>query len=149
MLERERKFLISPNHRSMIDELPCVNIQQGYIFSNYKMNCRVRIINNEHAYLCLKFDVSKTDRNEFEFEITLEQGLELYELSTYRLEKNRYYVDKNTVIDCYPDGDIIVEIGFVIDLTEIPEFCGEEVTGIVKYNNVHKAIYSGLNGKRI
>lgn len=150
MLERERKFLVKSEHRSWLEN-NCVKefIQQGYIFSNYRMNCRVRIINNTTAFLCIKFDVSPTDKNEFEYQIDVESAYELYEHSTYRLEKTRYTLSNNIIMDVYPDGDAVIEIEFTVDLTLIPYYCGEEVTGNPKYSNVHKAMYSGLNGKRI
>lgn len=44
-------------------------------------------------------------------------------------------------IDIYPNGMSVVEIEYEKELTELPEYCGEELTGSSKYSNVTIALF--------
>lgn len=142
MIEKERKFLLK-----FLPELgeyfkSPKNIKQGYLMVNDGKNLRIRIVNDKSCYLCFKQDISKDSKYEFEYLIPERDGKELYELAEFKLEKKRYITTfkyHKVEIDVYPSGLGIVEIEFSEDLESLPEYCGEEVTGINIYSNIHLA----------
>lgn len=138
MLEQERKFLLlsMPETQSKID------IKQAYLIFEGNKHLRVRIINDTKAFLAFKIIQSAKIRTEYEYEIPLTDATEMYEASKYKLQKTRYKTtfNGNSVdIDVYPDGLAVVEIEYEKELNSLPEYCGEEITGVSKYSNVNIA----------
>lgn len=140
-LEKERKFILkylpTGGNVSKIQ-----NILQGYLMLDAVNNLRVRI-NNDKAYMTYKQAVNDTTKKEFEYEIPLADGLELYKMAPYKLEKIRYSTEFNgnhVDMDVYPDGRMVVEIEYENELTELPDYCGEEVTGKPEWSNIQMAI---------
>lgn len=144
MIEKERKFLL----KYLPDGLPHrERISQGYLMIDGKNHVRIRIIDNEIGFLTVKSILSETTKLEYEYEIPLIDAIGMFELSKYSLRKVRYKTthDGNSVdIDIYEDGLSIVEIEYEDELVDIPDYCGEEVTGIQKYSNIQIA----MNNKR-
>ena len=139
--EQERKFILkylpTGGNVSKIQ-----NILQGYLMLDDVNNLRVRI-NNDKAYMTYKQQVNNTTKKEFEYEIPLADGLELYDMAPHKLEKIRYSTEFNgnhVDMDVYPDGRMVVEIEYENELTELPEYCGEEVTGKPEWSNIQIAI---------
>ncbi len=139
--EIERKFLLDKPIPWDLDNQK--RIQQGYIFVSKNKQLRVRIINNQ-AYICLKYTKDKV-RDEYEYEIPLIDGLEMYKKCVNKLEKLRntvkplnfnYVVD----IDTYPNGLIVAEVEFnnVEDSDNFKPFdwFGVEITGNKNYSNI-------------
>jgi adenylate cyclase len=142
--EQERKFILkylpTGGNVSKIQ-----NILQGYLMLDDVNNLRVRI-NNDKAYMTYKQQVNNTTKKEFEYEIPLADGLELYDMAPHKLEKIRYSTEFNgnhVDMDVYPDGRMVVEIEYENELTELPEYCGEEVTGNPEWSNIQIAINNG------
>ena len=100
--------------------------------------------------ICYKASVagSATDKNEFEYRIPNEDAFELFNSTDLQVNKIRYSKSlgfSHADIDIYKDGLEIVEIETPdnVTLNELPDFCGEEITGIKEYSN----IYLALKGK--
>jgi CYTH domain-containing protein len=146
MLEIERKFLIKD--KSLLDPLlgQGVFIRQGYLFDALDQSLRVRIKSNK-AFLTLKFGSSALIREEFEYEIPLEDAEQLWLRCTKKLSKTRYVL---TIlgdiweVDVFHDrheGLILAEI----ELTDQeqgfhrPPWLGLEVTNDSRYLNVNLA----------
>ena len=138
MKEQERKFKL----KELPEGLKGIKIQQGYLFLDVKKHLRVRVIDNEKAYLTYKTFHSSTLRTEYEYEIPLTDAIEMLESTKIKLEKTRYKTEfeGNVVdIDIFSDGTRVVEIEYENELTSIPDYCGEEVTGELKYSNIFQA----------
>lgn len=143
--EKERKFILKYLPENI--NIP-VKIKQAYLMLNGedKTQLRVRIVErniyNIDAYICYKKCLDSTSRDEYEYEIPIIDAFELFNSSKYQLTKERYqfmYKGNNVDIDIYPNGLAVVEIEFEDELTEIPDFCGDEVTGQREYSNIYLA----------
>jgi len=140
MIEKERKFILK-----YMPENVCKTsstIKQGYLMIDENQHLRIRIVNDHTAYICYKTGIGMI-RNEYEYEIPIADGFELYESAEYKIEKNRHHIyDTNGKecmildIDEYKDGKAVVEIEFENELTYIPDYCGDEVTGIKEWSNI-------------
>lgn len=154
MIEKERKFICNYIPEEQYTDT-VEFIKQAYLMVDKERQLRVRIIDNEydtfaHAYICYKSSTTNsTIRNEYEYEIPLKDGIELFESSNYQLIKTRYkttFHDKvagmihKVDIDVYPNGLQIVEIEFENELKSLPDYCGQEVTGQTKYSNIFIAM---------
>lgn len=139
--EIERKFLLDKPIPWDLGEQKL--IKQGYLFLTKNKHLRVRVI-NQKAFICLKFTKNKT-RDEYEYEIPLLDGMEMYGKCQYTVEKIRntihplgheYTID----IDTYPNGLVVAEVEFK-SLEDSDEFTpfdwfGQEITGNKKYSNI-------------
>lgn len=142
MIEKERKFLLKylPDLGEYFKKPQ--KIKQGYLLIKKKKHLRIRITNDHFCHICYKQNISKENRYEFEYLIPKEEGFKLYDLSEFKLEKNRFvtvFNNHKVDIDIYPSGLGIVEIEFDDFLNDIPDYCGEEITGQKKYSNIFLA----------
>jgi CYTH domain-containing protein len=103
---------------------------------------RVRIIDDNIGFITIKTIVSDTTKIEYEYEIPLEDAIELMNSTDITLRKVRYKTlfDGNLVdIDIYENGLSVVEIEYQDQLNNIPDYCGKEITGKKKYSNIRIA----------
>lgn len=142
MKEQERKFIL----KYLPSELEPITIKQGYLMLLGDKQLRVRVLDNT-AFICYKKHHSSTIRDEFEYEIPFSDGIELLKTCEYQLSKNRYkttfesnHVDIDIDIDIYDDGLQVVEIEYDDELTTLPDYCGDEITGNKEYSNINIAI---------
>jgi CYTH domain-containing protein len=139
--EIERKFLLDKAIPWELEQQKL--IKQGYVFSDKGKQLRIRIIHDQ-AFMCLKFTKDRI-RDEYEYEVPLIDGLEIYHKCKNKLEKIRntirpiskpYTVD----VDTYPNGLIVAEVEFKTEEDcnnfEPFEWFGEEITGNKKYSNI-------------
>lgn len=142
-VEIERKFLVVDDtwrwevsrHRAM---------QQGYLGApGGKASIRVRL-EGKRALLNVKAAVMGAVRAEYEYEIPLEEGREMFDnLCIGRLEKTRHYIDRDGLtweVDEFHgdnDGLIVAEVELIDPQQEIPRpsWLGREVTEDPKYYN--------------
>lgn len=139
MIEKERKFLLKymPVLGGYFKEPKL--IKQGYLMLEGNKQLRVRIINDYDCYLTYKESVSIDIKTEFEYKIPYEDAVILYDSCKYKLEKKRFttvYKEYHVDIDIYPSGKQVVEIEYENELTEIPEYCGKDITGKKEYSNI-------------
>lgn len=135
MIERERKFKLAymPKTDSTI------KIKQGYLMFDGNKHLRVRIVNNEKAYLTFKTIHTAKERTEYEYEIPMIEATEMLKSTEIKLEKTRHKTtfEGNVVdIDIYPNGVGVVEIEYENELLSLPDYCGEEITGLEQYSNI-------------
>lgn len=141
MLEKERKFILKELPKE--GAVDCIkHIKQAYLFLDGPNHLRVRIQNDE-AFLTYKSIVSDLIKKEYEYQIPMSDALELYEMTKIRVEKVRYSTTfKGNVVDMdlYKDGRMVVEIEYEDELDELPDYCGEEVTGKKEWSNIQMAL---------
>lgn len=135
MKEQERKFLLL----SMPEIESVIKIKQGYLMFDGNKHLRVRIIDDQKAYLTFKTIHTAKVRTEYEYEISITDAIQMINNCDCRLEKTRHKTsfEGNIVdIDVYPDGLSVVEIEYENELTSLPVYCGNEITGLSEYSNV-------------
>ena len=162
-LEIERKFLVKDVDRDLYtgDKVSGNRIKQGYLNLNIYRTVRVRVSSNPlTAFLTVKGKNNGSVRAEFEYEIPLEDGLEMLEMCEDRtVDKVRFKVICNMrdygppliiEVDEFHDknhGLVVAEIEFAendprkdLDSDELLElldldWLGAEVTDEPKYYN--------------
>lgn len=141
MLEKERKFILKELPKE--GAVDCIkHIKQAYLFLDGPNHLRVRIQNDE-AFLTYKSIVSDFIKKEYEYQIPMSDALELYGMTKIRVEKVRYSTTFNGNVvdmDVYKDGRMVVEIEYEDELDELPDYCGEEVTGKREWSNIQMAL---------
>lgn len=151
--EIEHKFLVrNHDYRNLADG---THYRQGYIPTLNGMTVRARIAGDK-GYLTLKDHASGLSRNEFEYEIPLDEVTQILDLmcSQPQIEKLRYVIPAGRGVK--DDGTCTEELYWEVDeflgdnegLTvaeievpeegvrfDLPDWIAEEVTGDRKYYN--------------
>lgn len=150
-LEIERKFLVNEyffisSYKNSI-YYSHVNITQGYFNDG---RTRIRIVNkgeygeDEKAFLTIKSDRDGISRDEFEYEIPIEDARQMLDMfCKYKIEKTRYRfkeLGKRWEVDIFGgdnEGLVLAEIELKSEDEEIdfPDFIGKEVTDDDRYYN--------------
>ena len=146
--EIERRFLIG-NGPVPFDGKRPIQIKQGYILLAKNKQLRIRIVNDKKACICLKY-TSKLVRDEYEYDIPLTDGVEIFDKCDLTITKTRYTMKKPKYtidIDIYVTGLVVIEVEFKNE-KEANEFTplnwmGEEITGNKLYSNITLAKNSG------
>lgn len=140
--EIERTFLVDDDSYKEMAVFT-VHILQGYLSRDPERTVRVRIL-NDSAYLTVKGITKGYIRDEFEYEVPLEDGLQMMEMCEGRkINKTRYIVPFQGFtweVDEYHgdlEGLIVTEVEMEDPEAEIklPPFAGREVSGDPKYYN--------------
>ena len=153
-VEKERKFLVKGNKVPAFvkNNVKSKKIVQGYLMLSGKEQLRVRVIDNQRAYICYKKGISKTEKLEFEYEIPVVDALELLKQCSIKVKKTRWsYTDvyRNTIdMDYYPGINVIVvEVEYrgekLLD-NHIPVFCSGEITGQSLFSNMNLGILQSI-----
>jgi adenylate cyclase len=142
-LEIERKFLVSSDDwRKQVQESH--NIVQGYLNSGAHCSVRIRI-SGDQAWLNIKSATIGSQRQEFEYEIPLQDGFDM--LASLRqgpsIEKTRHlirYGEHLWEVDEFKgdnNGLIVAEIELSAqeERFERPAWLGQEVTQDARYYN--------------
>jgi len=142
--EIERKYLVS---RINLELENGIEIEQGYLSIDKEKEIRIRISNNI-GYITIKIKKSDFKRNEFEYEINVDDAKKLLKYSKgYIIRKDRYikyFNKKRWEIDIYKDENEGLKIAEIeLDNTEekilLPSWIGEEVTDKKEYKNSNLA----------
>lgn len=143
-LEIERKFLVSAEKLSEIHLTDGEKISQGYLSTDIEKTVRVRIKKNR-GFLCIKTKNVGIVRNEFEYEIPVNDAEELLKLCEPNiLSKIRYKIEfENHVweVDIY-EGKLAglvlaeVEINSADEFVKIPDWTYKEVSDDPRFYNV-------------
>ena len=146
-IEIERRFLVENEYwKSQV--ILSEDFSQAYLNSSVdEWATRVRIINNNKAYITLKSSLNGLTNYEFEYSIPITDAIELVKLSKYKITKTRYQLKinkKNWVVDVFEksnSGLKIAEIELNSESEEIrvPSWCGQEITGIKSLSNASLA----------
>lgn len=141
--EIERKFLIKYSEWNELQKTSGKHLRQGYLLSDPEKTIRVRTA-DEHAWITIKGKSVGATRLEYEYEIPLQDGIEL--LSNFAespLEKVRHEIinqSKTWEVDVFLGdnaGLIVAEIELESEDEgiDLPNWVGEEVTGDIRYYN--------------
>lgn len=142
--EIERKYLVL-TQKYKNEAIRAIEIAQGYISRDPLRTVRVRI-KGEKGYLTIKGLTRGCERDEWEFEIPVDDAREMLErvCEGMILSKTRYIV---------PFGELVWEVdefhgkleGLTVaevelpsadyNITALPDFAGREVTGDERYYN--------------
>ncbi len=141
--EIERKFLVKGDSWRGRDS--GVMVRQGYLVTQEERSVRVRIT-GEKGYLAVKGRARGIVRPEYEYEIPLEDAVEMLNLCIgHLIEKKRYLVPHQGLtweIDEFlglNQGLLVAEIELESAEQEIdlPEWAGKEVSGDPRYLNAN------------
>ena len=142
--EIERKFLVrSDEWRSHVAS--SAKLVQAYVTVNDDRNVRVRLIDEMSAKLTIKVGTSTMVRDEFEYDIPLNDAEELASCAIgIVIEKTRHKVpvaDKTFEIDVYDgfySGLVVAEVELKSEDEhfERPDWLGDEVTADRRYSNM-------------
>jgi len=141
--EIERKFLVTDD-RWRKDATAAKNLRQAYVAVTEKASVRVRIVEGQGAWLTIKSASPGMSRDEFEYDIPVEDAEAMFAMRTGgAIEKVRY------AIPC-ADGDLTVDeffgdnAGLVVAEIELasedvhpdlPDWIGTEITDDRRYYN--------------
>lgn len=153
-IEIERKFLVK-NDLWKNDSNAGTNFKQGYLSS--AGNCSVRVrTEGDSANLNIKSSTLGIHRQEFEYDIPLDEANELLELFCRdTVSKKRYivmYANKKWEIDVFDhanSGLIVaeIELNSTDEKFQLPPWAGEEVSAIKRYYNTELARHPYKNWK--
>ena len=146
--EVERKFLMKDDAWRAAVERSIV-IRQFYIAVGSDRSVRVRISDGMRAKLTVKFGATLPERDEFEYEIPLDDALSMmaFRVGTV-IEKTRHHVRFGGYlyeIDEYAGqlaGLVVAELETRDRVDLLPAWIGREVTGDQRYSNAVLALSS-------
>ena len=142
-IEIERKFLVDYNKWQAADKPAGSKLKQGYIVDDGNRTVRLRIA-GDTAYLTFKSGTTGISRNEYEYEIPVNDAAELFkQFVKTSLEKTRYCIphdNKLWEVDVFEgdnEGLIIAEIELDSEDEQfaLPPWVGREVSGDARYYN--------------
>ena len=146
-IEIERRFLVdSEDWRSEV--ILSEDFSQAYLSSSTEeWTTRVRIIDNNKAYLTLKSSKNGLINYEFEYPIPYKDAKELFNLSKYKITKTRYQIKINRqtwVIDSFGGLNSSLKIAEIelrseSEQIQVPTWCSKEITGIKSLSNASLA----------
>lgn len=141
-LEIERKFLVKSNEwRANI--VSRVKIAQGYISTVPNFTTRVRTVDDSFGYITIKGKSEGASRSEFEYEIPINDAIQILNLVPAKLVKNRYIVmenDNRWEVDVFShihEGLVLAELELDSEdqIFVVPNWIGREVTEDHNYSN--------------
>ena len=146
-IEIERRFLVkSDEWKSKV--ILTQDIRQAYLNSSVdEWATRIRIINNNAAYITLKSSLNGLVNNEFEYSIPIKDAIELIKLSKYKIIKTRYQLkinNKTWVVDLFDGSNFSLKIAEIELMSEseeiqVPSWCDKEITGLKLLSNASLA----------
>ena len=146
-IEIERRFLVK-NEDWKSQVIVSENFSQAYLNSSSdEWAIRVRIIDNNKAYITLKSSINGLSNYEFEYPIPRKDAFELLNLSKYIITKTRYQLKinkKNWVVDSFEGLNSSLKIAEIelssqSEQIRVPTWCGQEITGIKSLSNASLA----------
>ena len=143
-IEIERKFWIKNKDWKIAANPPeGTVIKQGYLSTDKERTVRVRIYGTT-GFLTIKGKSVGMTRAEFEYEVPVEDAIELLQLCHQPIiEKVRYKIPQDNVIwevdefEGINEGLILAEVELESEeqKVNIPTWTGEEVTGDIRFYN--------------
>ena len=146
--EVERKFLVkSEAWRAGVEKV--IAIRQFYLAVTADRSVRIRVSDGAAAKLTMKFGSHTPVREEFEYEIPLEDALEMQAQAVgVVIEKRRHhvrhagYLYEVDVFSGRLDGLVVAELETAdsVPASLLPGWLGREVTGDMRYSNAMLAL---------
>ncbi|TPW32506.1 CYTH domain-containing protein [Martelella alba] len=150
--EIERKFLIrNADWEKEADD--GVRLTQAYLAGGRDRSVRIRLFDGKAARLTLKFGGGTFARDEFEYDVPLDDARQMLTHATgIVIDKTRYKVERGAFtyeIDVFHgdhDGLIVAEVELPDENAEppLPDWLGREVTGDRRYLNQSLSKRAGL-----
>jgi len=146
-IEIERRFLVK-NEDWRSKAIYSEDFSQAYLNSNTdEWTVRIRIINKNQAYLTLKSFLNGFTNYEFEYQVPIQDALELFNLSNTKITKTRYQLkidEKDWVVDSFKGLNSSltiaeIELDSESEKIQIPAWCKQEITGIKSLSNASLA----------
>ena len=146
-IEIERRFLVK-NEDWRSKAIYSEDFSQAYLNSNTdEWTVRIRIINKNQAYLTLKSFFNGFTNYEFEYQVPIQDALELFNLSNTKITKTRYQLkidEKDWVVDSFKGLNSSltiaeIELDSESEKIQIPAWCKQEITGIKSLSNASLA----------
>ena len=146
-IEIERRFLVK-NEDWRSKAIYSEDFSQAYLNSNTdEWTVRIRIINKNQAYLTLKSFLNRFTNYEFEYQVPIQDALELFNLSNTKITKTRYQLkidEKDWVVDSFKGLNSSltiaeIELDSESEKIQIPAWCEQEITGIKSLSNASLA----------
>ncbi len=142
LTEIERKFLVRNDGWRSCAADPHV-FQQVYLSRRDQTTVRVRLIDGTSALLTIKFRSVGFTKQEYEYEIPVDEAIDLLTKTGHVLEKTRYHVlhdGRNWYVDVFGGaykGLTLAEVEMASeeDRPNLPQWLGREVTGKKRYSN--------------
>ncbi len=140
-LEIERKFLVYPD--LVPEPSSSIRMVQAYLCADAKRTVRVRVAGDK-AFLTVKSGLTGISRDEFEYEIPVDDALGMMKLSVdspvEKVRKIIYAEGKKWEVDFFSganQGLVVaeVELGSADEEVTLPDWIREEVTGDLRYQN--------------
>ena len=151
--EIERKFLVASDawrEKARIGK----SFRQAIIFSSGNRSVRIRAIDQKRARLTIKIGINGLSRHEFEYDVPMDDAVELLALADgTSITKTRYEVKHGKhvwEVDVYGgalQGLVVAEVEMRSekDQPELPAWLGREVTGDKRFSN--QALAEGSLGE--
>lgn len=146
-IEIERKFLVtSDGWRTLATSSS--SMRQGYLSEHARATVRIRIVDDSQAILTIKGRPTGLARAEFEYEVPLDEGRALLEMSRPAVvEKRRYLVphgDHLWEVDVFEGshaGLVMAEVEMSAEdeVVVLPEWLGAEVSDDDRFANASLA----------
>lgn len=143
--EIERKFLVKGEEWRKGNA--GISYRQGYLISELNCTVRIRTVGEEKGYLAIKGKTVGAVREEFEYEIPVEDANKLLDHFCTKplIEKRRYKIPFRGLLwevdefEGENKGLVLAEVELreENEKIELPDWIGEEVTGDSKYYNVN------------
>jgi adenylate cyclase len=143
MKEIERKYLVQQNDFSFLNSVEGKKIKQAYIQNEEDRTVRIRT-KADKAFLTIKIGKDALSRDEFEYQIPVQDALSMMEILQLKvLSKTRYEINFENhlwevdVFEGKLDGLIIAEIELKAEHESFitPPWVGMEVTNDPSYLN--------------
>ena len=142
-VEIERKFLVTGD-AWRASAGPGQHLQQAYLSASAKNSIRLRIVDGTQAWLTIKSDYRGIERDEYEYEVPVDEANEMLVLrQSGIIDKTRYPIPIDGLvweIDVF-SGDNTglvlaeIELEHSTQALALPAWIGDEVTGTARYQN--------------
>ena len=140
--EIERKYLFNPGYKYLLKD--GILFRQGYLYSDSLKTIRIRVLENS-AFLCIKNKTGDISRDEFEYQIPVDDANYLLKnfCLNFIVEKYRTKIKYNDLvweIDNFigeNEGLLLAEVELESEdqIIALPEWVDKEVTFDSKYYN--------------
>lgn len=154
-IEIERKFLVNPTKWAQVKKPEGENFRQAYLLTEPDRSIRIRLTPTQ-ALLTIKGKTQGIGRSEFEYEIPMQDGIEMIDqMAVAELSKTRYtlkFEGKVWEIDEFfgkNEGLIVAEIELEDENETFirPDWLGKEITNDVRYYNANLVLNPYENWK--
>ncbi|GHJ53028.1 CYTH domain-containing protein [Nonomuraea sp. TT08I-71] len=143
-VETERKYLVtSADWRAEVAWSS--TLRQGYLSTDLDRVVRVRLVDDEYAYLTVKGRRSGDSRAEFEYQISASDATQMLEHLCQQplIEKKRHFLTRSPgvwTVDVFfgdNDGLVLAEVEYETgaEPPDSPDWAGTDVTADDRYTN--------------